>query len=170
MSNNPYSSPAAPSVTPQINSRLNQPMNIATQGARFVNALVDGIFIGIFSFGVGIVFGVVFVMTSEEVRNTGTISPDTEMMIDIIGNLLGVLVSLGYYVVMEAVFQRTVGKLLTGTVVVNESGGRPSFGQIVGRSFARWIPFEAFSFLSKNPVGWHDSLAKTRVIGACDRY
>ncbi|MCA9066572.1 MAG: RDD family protein, partial [Planctomycetaceae bacterium] len=70
-----------------------------------------------------------------------------------------------YYVFMEAVFQRSLGKLVTGTMVVAADGSRPSFGKILGRSFARIIPFEAFSFLgSKTPTGWHDTLSGTRVV------
>ena len=73
---------------------------------------------------------------------------------------------LGYYIVMESVWQRTIGKFLFGTKVVAMDGGKPSFGQVVGRSFARYIPFEALSFLASNPQGWHDSLPKTLVVPA----
>jgi uncharacterized RDD family membrane protein YckC len=54
--------------------------------------------------------------------------------------------------------------LITGCKVVNEKGGRPSFGQILGRTFARLIPFEAFSFLGTTGRGLHDSVAKTFVV------
>ena len=67
----------------------------------------------------------------------------------------------------EAVFQRSPGKFLTGTKVVNESGGKPTFGQILGRSLCRFIPFEAFSFLfgdSSRVVGWHDKFSGTLVV------
>ena len=57
------------------------------------------------------------------------------------------LIPLTYYFGMEAVFGKTVGKLITGTKVVSETGGRPSIGQFLGRSFVRLVPFEAFSFL-----------------------
>lgn len=78
----------------------------------------------------------------------------------------GLFVFLGYAIVSEALFQRTLGKMITGTCVVRADGTKPTFGQIVGRSFARFIPFEAFSFLGGKgfPVGWHDSLSGTRVI------
>ena len=60
-----------------------------------------------------------------------------------------------------------MGKLITGTRVVTENGGKPRWGQIVGRSFARFIPFEALSVLfwnDKERRGWHDSLSKTCVV------
>ena len=77
----------------------------------------------------------------------------------------GLVVALGYFAFTEALFQRTLAKFLTGTRVVRADGTRPSFAQILGRSFARFIPFEAFSFLfGSHPVGWHDSLSGTRVV------
>ncbi len=78
--------------------------------------------------------------------------------------IYAVLISLFYYIGLESLFGRTVGKLVTGTIVVNELGSKASFGQIIGRSFARLIPFEAFSFLGSTGRGWHDSLPKTYVI------
>jgi len=81
------------------------------------------------------------------------------------GFVIRLMVWLGYFVFMESLFQRTLAKLLTGTIVVTENGARPSFAQILGRSFSRLIPFEAFSFLGGNhPVGWHNSLSRTRVV------
>jgi len=80
------------------------------------------------------------------------------------GNLMGLAVMLLYYIVMEAFFARTVGKFITGTKVVDESGGPVGLGQVVGRSFARFIPFEVFSYFGDDKRGWHDSLPRTRVV------
>ncbi|MES2672479.1 MAG: RDD family protein [Pseudomonadota bacterium] len=80
---------------------------------------------------------------------------------------IGLGVMLTYYIAMEGFFGFTVGKLITGTRVVTEDGGRPRWGQIVGRSFARLIPFEPLSVLFSNRKqrrGWHDSLPKTYVV------
>ena len=65
---------------------------------------------------------------------------------------------------MEAVFQRTIGKLVTGTRVVTTDGNVPGFGKVLGRSLARVIPFEVLSFLGAIPIGWHDKLSGTRVV------
>jgi hypothetical protein len=46
--------------------------------------------------------------------------------------------------------------------VVDEYGEKPTFSQIVGRSFARIVPFEVFSCLGA--TGWHDDWSKTYVI------
>lgn len=80
---------------------------------------------------------------------------------------IGISAMLVYYIPMEGFFGFTVGKLITGTRVVNEQGGKPRWGQVVGRTFARFIPFEAFSVLFANDTerrGWHDSLPKTYVV------
>jgi uncharacterized RDD family membrane protein YckC/type II secretory pathway pseudopilin PulG len=78
-----------------------------------------------------------------------------------------VVVYLGYYLIFESIWQRTPGKWITKTKVVDREGNKPSFLRIVGRSLARFIPFEAFSFLvSSYPMGWHDSLSKTLVVPA----
>ena len=74
------------------------------------------------------------------------------------------LTYLTYYIVCETFFGVTVGKLITGTRVVATQGGKPSLKQIVGRSFARFVPFEPFSFFSTPAIGWHDSWSGTRVI------
>lgn len=66
--------------------------------------------------------------------------------------------------VFEQLFGQSIGKMITRTVVLNGDGERPGFGQIIVRNLARLIPFEAFSFLTKNPTGWHDSLSKTMVV------
>jgi uncharacterized RDD family membrane protein YckC len=78
--------------------------------------------------------------------------------------LLGVVLFSIYYIAFESLTGRTPGKLLTGTRVVQESGGQPTVPQILGRTAARFIPFEALSFLSRRRIGWHDSLSKTRVV------
>lgn len=79
-----------------------------------------------------------------------------------------------YCVIFESIFSRTLGKLLTGTIVVRLrhtktvffekspvgeiiiSYNKPSFWRILGRNFSKLIPF-ALIFL------FHDSISKTMV-------
>ena len=91
--------------------------------------------------------------------------------VQVLNAILPVLISMSfivnplYYLFFEGIWQRTLGKWITKTKVVRYDGTKPHFLQILGRSFARWIPFEAFSFLfSNNPIGWHDRLSKTLVV------
>jgi uncharacterized RDD family membrane protein YckC len=78
--------------------------------------------------------------------------------------LLGSAMLVCYYVLFEGVWARTPAKWLLGTVVVDEDGGKPSLGQVFGRTLCRFIPFEALSFLGKRGRGWHDSIPKTYVV------
>lgn len=71
---------------------------------------------------------------------------------------------LSYYILCEALMGKTVGKMISGTLVVDEDGYKASFGRIVLRNICRFIPFEAFSYLFGSPIGWHDLLSKTRVV------
>jgi uncharacterized RDD family membrane protein YckC len=76
--------------------------------------------------------------------------------------VLGLIVMFSYYLFFEWLWARTPGKLIFGTIVVTESGGEPSLGQLVKRTLCRFIPFEPLSFLGAR--GWHDSISRTRVI------
>ena len=70
-----------------------------------------------------------------------------------------------YLMIFELVFGRTPGKLITRTrVICSKTKKSPSFSQVVSRTFSRFIPFEWLSFLSAQPVGWHDSISKTKVV------
>jgi len=95
----------------------------------------------------------------------GRFTQEDQFTLQVMGFFVGLLVGYTYFFLLEAVCQKTIGKMLTGTKVVSMDGGRPSLGQFMGRAAARFIPFEAFSFLgSQEPRGWHDSLSGTRVI------
>ena len=70
---------------------------------------------------------------------------------------------LGYYVVMEYYYQKTLGKFFTKTMVISEGGTKPSFNDIFIRSACRLIPIDHFSyFFIRN--GLHDRLSNTRVV------
>jgi len=68
------------------------------------------------------------------------------------------------YFIQEYFFGITIGKLITGTRVVDNDGNKPSAWSIVIRTASRLIPFEAFSFLSSDKRGWHDTISDTFVI------
>ena len=163
MSENPYASPVEP-VETSLDSELDpQELPIASQGKRFLNMIIDGVFLQVLSMASGFVFGAVY--AGMKIAAGQQITVADQNTVQLLGSLLGLIVSVAYYILTEALFKRTLAKFLTGTYVVTAEGQVPSFGQIVGRSFARLIPFEAFSFLGgKFPVGWHDSLSGTRVV------
>lgn len=76
--------------------------------------------------------------------------------------LLGAILIVVYYVCFEATIARTPGKLIFGTMVVNEAGIKASLKQVIGRTLCRFIPFEVFSGFSDRP--WHDSISNTYVV------
>lgn len=69
-----------------------------------------------------------------------------------------------YYFSLESMNGKTIGKYLTKTRVVYKDGSTPTNGTIAKRALCRFIPFDAFSFLSSNPIGWHDKFSDTIVI------
>lgn len=101
---------------------------------------------GVFGFSIALVFGESGVAAIKAVPEF----------------LLGVPIFIGYYLFFEGLWSRTPGKFVFVTVVVNDDLNKPSFLQIVKRTFCRFIPFEPFSFFGAR--GWHDSISKTRVI------
>jgi uncharacterized RDD family membrane protein YckC len=80
--------------------------------------------------------------------------------------LIEFAITLYYYLVLEGIFNTSIGKIITSTMVVDYDGRKPGFGQILGRTLCRYIPFDALSFLGKNSRGWHDSIPNTYVVKA----
>ena len=69
-----------------------------------------------------------------------------------------------YYSIMEAVFGRTIGKFITGTIVVRSADlEKITANQALGRSISRFVPFEPFSMLGSQ-TGWHDNWTNTMVV------
>jgi uncharacterized RDD family membrane protein YckC len=126
----------------------------ATAGQRFVNRLVDAIII--------IYILLINLLSLNNISGFGKIAPEILIIIEIPFLLF-------YYIILEGIFNTTAGKCATNTTIVNEVGERPGFSQILGRTFCRLIPFEAFSFLGANARGWHDSLSNTYVVDGVNR-
>ena len=79
--------------------------------------------------------------------------------------LIDLITYIAYYVICEAIWQKTPAKFITQTKVVMRDGSKPPLLNILGRSFSRVIPFEAFSFLfGAYPIGWHDRFSGTIVV------
>jgi uncharacterized RDD family membrane protein YckC len=118
----------------------------ASLGARFANLVVDTIGRMLFTF----MLMMPLIMLKLEGAST-------------IAALIGLL---GYHFLFEVTLARTPGKFVTGTRVVSDDGSRASAVQILGRTLARFVPFEPFSFLfGGHPAnGWHDKWSRTRVV------
>ena len=118
----------------------------ASQGTRVANFVIDSIGRVIFS--------------------VAAMAPFSALDMPAMGGIALVLAMPSYYFLFEATLGRTPAKFLTGTRVVSANGARASTGQILGRSLARFVPFEPFSFLfgGNPPNGWHDKWSNTRVV------
>lgn len=129
---------------------LNTPFNASTtstvipvgKGTRFVNALVDGILLGVVNYFIGRAIG-----SSQ-------------------GFLLGLVLQFCYYYFQEKSNGLTIGKRLTGTKAVMADGSPLTDEAARARSLWRLIPLlDALSFLFSD-LGWHDKYSNTRVVSA----
>jgi uncharacterized RDD family membrane protein YckC len=150
---NPYSAPTVTSAPPAFTTSPHS-FNTAGHGQRFLNYLLDTVFL------LGILFAGAFIYA---VVTGGIVVEDEEE-----GELMFQVIFIGvytlYYAICEGLTGRTIGKLITGTKVVDATGNKPSFGKALARSLCRHIPFEPFSVLRSDARGWHDSIAKTWVV------
>jgi uncharacterized RDD family membrane protein YckC len=150
MEHNPYAPPQAPaSEAPVANDAHEQ--EPAPRGRRFANMLIDAVCYYVLAVVFGIAVAIFDPSLFENMSTAGEY-------------LFGASIMLLYYLPSEALFGRTLGKLLTRTRVVSEFGGPPDLSQALRRTLIRLIPFEAFTFLSANPVGLHDRWSGTRVV------
>jgi uncharacterized RDD family membrane protein YckC len=83
-------------------------------------------------------------------------------------NLSVIIMLVAYYATMESLFQKTIFKIFTGSIVVTPEGKKPKPVTILLRSLIRFIPFEPISllFTSENERWWHDTWTKTYVVKA----
>ena len=144
--NNPYAAPTADAAAPAV-----APVHygLAPPGQRFANLSLDYIGFMFTSVFVGVAFVIV--------------APDFDID-SVPDQLFGIIIMILYYVVCETLTGRTLGKLVTGTKVVAADGGRLRLLRVLGRTLSRFIPFEAFTFISGNKPGLHDSLSGTIVV------
>ncbi|MEL1244784.1 RDD family protein [Flavobacterium sp. DGU11] len=132
---------------------------LASKGKRFGTFMLDTAVFYILQIAVALIAGILYTVFEYD----GMLLWVTEM--SDAGMLVLVLsINMFYFIVMEGVLQRTLGKMVTGTKVVMEDGSKPPAGVIVLRTVCRLIPFEAFSFLGERGRGWHDSITHTYVV------
>lgn len=119
----------------------------ASDISRVYNLLLDILFINIYSIVVIFFLALANVITENNIYVL----------------LVFFIVYLLYYIAYEYLINKTIGKMITKTIVVNLDNAKPSFKQILIRTFTRLIPFDFYSFI-RSDMGWHDKLSKTKVI------
>lgn len=124
-----------------------------TRGVRFGYFLIDMVIIFLLQMVVG--FICVFAGSPEVVMDP------------ILSRVVGALVLASYYFILEASTGASIGKLILGYTVINKYADKPGAGAILGRSFARIVPFEAFSCFSDR--GWHDTWSDTYVVSTDEK-
>ena len=134
-------------ISPEVN------LVPADKGKRFANLLID--YIGAIIFMAIVFLGLDF---------SGLLPVDAfdDRLSE---RFMGGVTYVSYYLLMETMTKgKSLGKFITKTRVVTFDGYQPNFVKILGRSFARIVPFEAFSYLGQKKTGWHDDWSKTFVI------
>ena len=126
--------------------------NTANSVSRFINFIIDYVSWYILSFIIATVLSLFMQPSLENVIGTGIF-----VIIVVLGSFFL------YFGFMEYKFQKTLGKFITKTKVVKETGEKPDLGDIMTRTFCRLIPLEQFSFLFFKS-GLHDRLSETMVI------
>lgn len=87
------------------------------------------------------------------------------LTIQLISGIVLILLYPALYAFCEYKWQKTPGKFLTKTIVIDEYGNKPDLRTIVLRSLIRMVPFEPIScYGDKYSHGWHDRWSKTWVV------
>ena len=157
---NPYAAPDATVDDTLPQERL--PIEAAGRWRRFFNWMIDRVCFTLLILATAFVYAI---WLDSQGDAAGLAAMEEEHFLRDLALTFGAM--LVYYIPMEGFFGLTIGKLVTGTRVVDEHGGRPTWGQVVGRTFSRLIPFEPFSVLFSTDGkirGWHDSLSGTWVV------
>ena len=119
---------------------------LASTSARIINYIIDSV----------ASFGLVFLVLTIVQIILGDVMPIIFLVL--------ILVSFAaYFIILELLFQKTLGKFITKTKVVKMDGQKPNQSDVIVRTVCRFIPFDQVSFLfMKN--GFHDVLSKTKVV------
>ena len=126
-------------------------MRIVGTGTRVLNFLVDFVIIFILAFAVyrawafySYYYGIIYIPVYYFLGLTGFL----------------------YYLFFEAIWQRTPGKWMSLSKVVNKQGNKPSFLQILLRSAMRIVGVIIIDsiFLSFLDETWHDFASNTQVV------
>ena len=151
---NPYQVPNAEIVDVPLVSKVES----ASKVRRFFNWLIDKLVM--FGLAMLIMLLASLAWGDPVLEWVGGMNKATEYAVDY-------ALAFVYYTLMEGLFGVSIGKLITGTRVVDAEGRRLTFPRALLRSLCRMIPFNALSLLlSDDDVrrAWHDSITRTYVV------
>ncbi|MCB9202917.1 MAG: RDD family protein [Flavobacteriales bacterium] len=141
----------------------------ASKGKRFLNYIIDYVSVYLVIFIVGFIIAIIGYGFAELTGNY-ELSLKIDNFFDSLDNvnpLLDRILTATFYIIYIFLVEyltkgRSLGKLITGTMVVTTDAEIPSATTFLKRNVMRLIPFDQLSFLRIN--GWHDSLSNTRVV------
>jgi uncharacterized RDD family membrane protein YckC len=137
----------------------------ASTGQRFLNYLIDSL---VMQYGLGLVtgylLGKIIVTISPDTAYDLFITRANSMELLLFNYLLSIFNYVIYYTFCEKTFKGyTLGKLITGTRAIRETGEELRFQDALLRSVSRLVPFEALSVWIGDRL-WHDKWTKTTVV------
>ncbi|MFM2040837.1 MAG: hypothetical protein RLZZ493_1426 [Bacteroidota bacterium] len=123
---------------------------LLSKSKRIINLLIDTMVVGILTLFVMIILDYAginfkFISTKSNVK------------------IIFIVIQISYYLILEFTLNKTIGKFITHSKVVNLHFSKPNFFQLIIRTVIRFVPFEFLSFINMGK-GWHDLLSKTLVI------
>jgi len=131
---------------------------MASQWKRFMNYLLDMVFVVIIIFIFFLFLGMVLAIVSPSVVSNFR---ESNVLFEYFISFITIMI---YYTTYETITGRTIAKYITKTKIVTELGEKPNFKTILIRSLCRFIPIEPFSILFNDGSCWHDTISKTKVI------
>jgi uncharacterized RDD family membrane protein YckC len=135
--------------------------NAASKGKRLLTVLIDILFFYILLFVIAFLFALILNVFTPGLYADFVFNNKVGLYI------LIYIIYILYYTLSEYVTGKTLGKLITGTKIVDIEGNKPSFKMALIRTLCRFIPFDAFSYIfGDDERGWHDKIAKSYVIDA----
>jgi len=131
----------------------------ATRGQRFMNCILDLLFVHIIMGSIGTTFIIIGDITNNyELSNWAESTSALERL------FFWVVIVFFYYFLTETYFSITFAKYFTKTIVVAKDGSRPNKRAISIRTLSRFIPLECLTFLWGDFRGLHDLFSDTYVV------
>jgi len=134
-----------------------RPVKSIAPGPRFAHFVIDLTAFQIVIYLVSYIFELLASLTN--------LSPSLILSLNLLNNIILLLLFPALYAICEYKWQKTPGKYITKSVVIDEYGNKPELRAIILRSIIRFVPFEPFSCYEDNySRGWHDRWANTWVV------
>lgn len=122
---------------------------IADKGARLGNLMIDVFIILLLYF----IFLLATVFVFSDIINDYVLELE----------LMPLVILLLYYIILESVYGKTIGKMVTKTYVMDKNYKKPSVWKVILRTLFRFFPLGFFAFLFSFYC-FHDVWSGTKVV------